>query len=304
MKQTIRYYDNTVRCFVDTEFIEDGQTIDLISIGAVRSDGAEYYAVSTDAKLHLASTWVRENVIPKLPPYSDRAWRPREQIAKELTAFMGLSFSPSKQDMVKEIWGYYADYNWVVIAQLYGTMMQLPSHFPKYCLDLKQLSYMLGNPTHPPKPEGEHNALVDARWNRDLFAWLRESRPAHVLELSEAERQSTLLAIAHLSVERPGWGDHLSCIARRIDNVVASSDNIIAGRLELYEEFRAMHPCGTLVGVGEDDAIPRPLPVDVRRAQKIVESIPDDITGADVPSLRPQLVAAIAEALAEQRKPP
>jgi hypothetical protein len=33
----------------DTEFIEDGRTIDLISIGIVCEDGREYYAVNSDA---------------------------------------------------------------------------------------------------------------------------------------------------------------------------------------------------------------------------------------------------------------
>jgi hypothetical protein len=45
-KQIIQYRDDRLRVFVDTEFYEDGSTIDLISIGAARSDGAEFYAVS------------------------------------------------------------------------------------------------------------------------------------------------------------------------------------------------------------------------------------------------------------------
>jgi len=32
MTQVIQYRDDLVRCFVDTEFYEDGSTIDLISI--------------------------------------------------------------------------------------------------------------------------------------------------------------------------------------------------------------------------------------------------------------------------------
>lgn len=40
----------------------------------------------------------------------------------------------------------------------------------------------------------------------------------HVLTLSEGERQAVLMALAHLAIERPGWDDMLSRIARRIDN--------------------------------------------------------------------------------------
>ena len=37
-----------MRYFYDTEFIEDGSTIELVSIGIVAEDGREFYAVSTE----------------------------------------------------------------------------------------------------------------------------------------------------------------------------------------------------------------------------------------------------------------
>lgn len=36
-------------------------------------------------------------------------------------------------------YGYFADYDWVVFCSLWGTMMNLPKGFPKYCRDLKQM---------------------------------------------------------------------------------------------------------------------------------------------------------------------
>jgi hypothetical protein len=173
-EQIIQYRDDLVRCFVDTEFYEDGNTIDLISIGAVRSDGAEFYAVSTEAKLDRVSPWVREHVLTQLPPYSDPAWMPRKRIADRFSEFMrGGSTNVSPRNQVHETWGYYADYDHVAICQLYGTMMGLPNHFPRYCLDLKQLSWLVGNPEHPKQERGEHNALDDARWNKQLYDYLR-----------------------------------------------------------------------------------------------------------------------------------
>ena len=53
--------------FYDTEFIEDGQTIDLVSIGIVASDGREYYAVSTDADLSRANPWGEEARVTSSP---------------------------------------------------------------------------------------------------------------------------------------------------------------------------------------------------------------------------------------------
>ncbi len=49
-----------MRYFYDTEFIEDGETIELVSIGIVGEDGSEYYAVSTDFNPAHANAWVRE----------------------------------------------------------------------------------------------------------------------------------------------------------------------------------------------------------------------------------------------------
>ena len=37
-----------MRYFYDCEFIEDGTTIDLVSIGIVAQDGRELYLVSTE----------------------------------------------------------------------------------------------------------------------------------------------------------------------------------------------------------------------------------------------------------------
>lgn len=58
-----------MRIFYDTEFIDDGRTIDLISIGLVADNGTEYYAVSNefDLKKLAASDWLMKNVWPSLP---------------------------------------------------------------------------------------------------------------------------------------------------------------------------------------------------------------------------------------------
>jgi hypothetical protein len=32
---------------------------------------------------------------------------------------------------------------------------------------------MLGSPEHPKQTKGKHNALEDARWNKELFDFLR-----------------------------------------------------------------------------------------------------------------------------------
>jgi len=54
------------------------------------------------------------------------------------------------------------------------------------------------------------------------------------LELDESDRQMVLMALAHLSVERPGWTHALNTIALQIDS---QRD----GRAVMFDEFREMH---------------------------------------------------------------
>ena len=149
-----------MRFWFDTEFYEDGRTIELISIGAVADDGRTYYAETSGAP-HLAckTEWLRENVFPHLT----RERKDHKQIASDLIKFMGEK---------PEIWAYYADYDWVALCQLFGTMMQLPKGWPMYCRDLKQLCDTLGNPKLPEQTSQEHHALADAMWTRDAWRWL------------------------------------------------------------------------------------------------------------------------------------
>jgi hypothetical protein len=45
--------------WLDTEFIEDGVTIDLISIGIVAEDGRELYLLNWECDYSKASDWVK-----------------------------------------------------------------------------------------------------------------------------------------------------------------------------------------------------------------------------------------------------
>ena len=76
------------RYFYDCEFIEDGRTIDLVSIGVVDEHGREFYAVSTEFDDRAAVPWVRRNVLDRLPSPADPAWRSRERIREDLLAFL------------------------------------------------------------------------------------------------------------------------------------------------------------------------------------------------------------------------
>ena len=150
-----------MRYFYDTEFIEDGRTIELISIGVVAEDGREYYAVSTEFDPERAGNWVRANVLPKLPPPASQLWRSRRQIREELEEFFGVSNVPSADPI--ELWAWVGAYDHVALCQLWGPMPGLPQAIPRFTRELRQLWEDRGRPPLPRRPSDVHDALVDAR---------------------------------------------------------------------------------------------------------------------------------------------
>lgn len=166
-----------MRFFLDTEFIERGPDfpIEVMSV-AIVTQTAEYYGVNTEFNPQHANEWVKENVIPYLHPQGvPLHLASRELIAQRIIAFV----NANKGKTPIEFWGYYADYDWVVLCQLFGAMVGLPEGWPMYCRDLKQLCDELGNPKLPEKKEKEHNALFDARWNREAW-WFLSEYSAHL----------------------------------------------------------------------------------------------------------------------------
>ncbi|AEG82048.1 hypothetical protein VH13_04315 [Corynebacterium ulcerans] len=152
-----------MRYFYDTEFIEDGRSIELVSIGIVAEDGREYYAVSTDADHSKAGKWVRENVLNKLPNPSSELWKTNAQIREEIVEFL------LSADSHPELWAWVGAYDHVVLAQLWGDMTGLPRKIPRFTHELKQYWEFAGQPVLPKAPDGNHDALVDARHNLQKF---------------------------------------------------------------------------------------------------------------------------------------
>jgi len=160
--------------FLDTEFSDNGSTVDLISLALV-CDSVEYYAVATDGWSPRSCTkWVQEHVLPRLPDSQSREWKPRKKIASEIRDLLldNNVYSP-------RLWGYYSAYDWVVFCQLFGSMVDLPKGFPYSCFDLKQEMDRLlikkeDLPLHLLQQDYEHHALMDARWNRQLYEFLKK----------------------------------------------------------------------------------------------------------------------------------
>jgi hypothetical protein len=152
-----------VRFFYDCEFIEDGTTIDLVSIGVVDESGREFYAVSTEFDPDRAGPWVRAHVLDKLPPPADPVWCDRATIRERLLSF--LTRGPGKV----ELWAWFAAYDHIALAQLWGDMPALPREIPRFTRELRQRWEDVGKPTLPAPPKDAHDALADARHN--LARW-------------------------------------------------------------------------------------------------------------------------------------
>jgi hypothetical protein len=179
-----------MKYFYDCEFIEDGKTIDLISIGIVAEDGREFYAQNLHCKFDLASDWVKTNVFPSLTRFDLKAlkpiinadqeggygnWYSKGSIASVLSATLIPGFV-RMDDGKPEFWGYYSSYDHVALCQLFGTMMDLPNDWPMYTRDLRQWADSLGITEDLDKiipAEGEHHALADARWNKKAWEYLQ-----------------------------------------------------------------------------------------------------------------------------------
>lgn len=174
-----------MKIFYDTEFLEDGRTIDLISIGMVREDGKEYYAVNYNMPLSriIQHPWLMDNVMPHIPCEQiglGNVWRvdpnPFEvkelhEIAAEVRNFIRGTEDP-------ELWAYYGAYDHVVLAQLYGPMINLPQGIPMYTNDIKQEMNRLSIKQHhlPIDLHGalNHKAIDDAHWNMSVMRFLEK----------------------------------------------------------------------------------------------------------------------------------
>lgn len=176
-----------MRYFLDTEFIEDGKTIDLLSIAIVAEDGRELYAEIDQSEVDYAKAdqWVKDNVIAHLWSQQSLTGKREANAWSRDGGIGGLlyrrdlaptirRFCDPKQYGKPEFWAYYADYDWVGLCQLFGRMIDLPKGWPMYCNDLKQLCVSAGDPKLE-KCQDEHHALADARWVKKQYAVLKET---------------------------------------------------------------------------------------------------------------------------------
>lgn len=166
-----------MKYWYDSEFLEDGSTIDLISIAFVAEDGREYYAVNADMDMGriVEDAWLMKNVMAQLPEPSE--WKPKEVIAKEVLAFL----TADRQE--PELFAWYSAYDHVAYAQLWGKMINLPTGLPMFTHDVRSmLDWLLPKGDRfllPKQDDGVHDALADARHLKVRYDWVMQRVEDH-----------------------------------------------------------------------------------------------------------------------------
>lgn len=167
---------------LDTEFMEDGRTIELLSIGLVAEDGRELYLENVCANRHKANPWVREHVLPHLHPldcpddghedcplsmptstdgvYAPDTWAQYGGLQGRIVRFCGQS---------PTFLTYYGAYDWVALCQLFGPMMDLPKDWPMYAHDLRSMLDRIGRQDVTQPDDMPHHALSDAQWIMETY---------------------------------------------------------------------------------------------------------------------------------------
>jgi hypothetical protein len=179
------------RIFYDCEFIEDGLTIEPISIAMIRESGESYYAITNN--YHTINRarerqWLVDNVLSSLPIRRDQSTWHFDSLHEDFDHVTDLSSQGFRDELLAwldgkdvdgpiELWADYGAYDHVMLMQLFGPMVQKPEILPYWTHDFQQeLSKWLPDFTAnlPAQEEGLHNALSDARHLRRQFQAFQE----------------------------------------------------------------------------------------------------------------------------------
>jgi len=173
------------RYFYDLEFEEDGTTIIPISIGMTSDDNRDLYLINREymqSYIDLEGYEWRGNPSVITPWLSKNVCNHISQESIDLFGFDYEDWGPiilnfisdggrikSRDDV--ELWAYFAAYDHVSLAQNWGPMIQLPEPIPMFTRDLK--AEIVKNRDIPFRPEIEHHALWDAKWNKQVWETYR-----------------------------------------------------------------------------------------------------------------------------------
>ena len=183
-----------------------GLTMELVSIGLVRDDGAEMYAINEECLSNaMRHPWLSTTAVPHLPIRSDDTfifeWDKEHQEYQYVLALDRLIAQVLQfitEDGKPDLWAYYGAYKHVVLSQLFGSQGERPARMPMFTHELQQLAEERPHIFLPAVPENTHHAMNDARWVREAYLALQEGPKA--LPSTENVRITAPRGVL-------GWGD-------------------------------------------------------------------------------------------------
>lgn len=144
-----------MRYFLDTEFYDDGKSLELISIGIVNQFDDTYYAINSDFEESHFDPWLTKNVKKYFPERSDPVWKPKSQIRDEIKSFITVPFP--------QFWCDFGSWDWVIFCHIFGKMLDVPEGYPNHCLDVQQWRIQSKLKHFPIVNTSKHHALADAK---------------------------------------------------------------------------------------------------------------------------------------------
>ncbi len=176
-----------MKYWYDTEFESDDSTIIPISIGIVSEDDRELYLINKEymqsvidlegyywrGHASTPSKWLWDNVIDKIPQkdveqygvdYDD--WGPIIQnFLSDKNRYL------QREDI--ELWAHFSAYDHVMLAQVYGEMINLPKPIPMWSHDDMQIRNGQHTPFRDLAIYPEHSAIADARFQKYQYeCWI------------------------------------------------------------------------------------------------------------------------------------
>lgn len=171
MPETARKREKTFKVFHDWEFLENGESIQPISVGFVTERGDNEYFANADFNWDGATSWLKENVKPYMDKPFAPEYLPLHEFNNKIVGYFK-TLNNLYPDSKIELVGYMCDYDHVALAQRYGVMAWFPSYMPYYTSNVRQWADDLGLGDIPIPSDNHHNAVADAIWTKRAYDYL------------------------------------------------------------------------------------------------------------------------------------
>ena len=165
-----------MKFFLDTEFWDRGPDypLQVVSLALVAENGTSLYLANADFDWNsgelaadVSGQWLLANVRPNIHAASFLLLS-RDEFPGIISDFVGRLL---REGEPAEFYGWYSAYDWVVLCQLFGGMVNLPKAFAQFCYDLRMVVEMVGLENLPPQQD-VLCPLLDALWIRQLWRTL------------------------------------------------------------------------------------------------------------------------------------